>query len=188
MEQRTTLVLLPTRVLGLPRSIAIDQRPGEKFRQGFTGAAAGVKTSKRFPAHLFPERASWYLIEDEDMGGSRGRAGAVFGGLPTPSVVLSAGGRRSPLLLLLTLQKWQLGFWSFCILSRICPDCSFTVIFDPLEILGALSLEKTFVQVPALQQRVPACLLRPLCPKARGAFLRVTRCSWHSMNKPKCDD
>ena len=26
------------------------------------------------------------------------------------------------LLLLLNLQKWQFGFWSFCFLSRICPN------------------------------------------------------------------
>ena len=31
----------------------------------------------------------------------------------------------NPLLLLLASQKWQLGFWSFCIsLSLICPYCS----------------------------------------------------------------
>lgn len=132
---------------------------------------------------------SWFLIEDEDMGGSRGRAGAVFGGLPTPSVVLSAGGRRSPLILFLTLQKWQLGFSVFLYLVQNLPRLLIhTVGFGPLEILGVLSLEEIFVQVPALQQRVPACLLRPLCPKAWGAFLRVTRCSWHSVNKPKCDE
>ena len=28
---------------------------------------------------MFPERASWFLIEDEAMGGSRGPAGGVLG-------------------------------------------------------------------------------------------------------------
>jgi len=32
--------LILTEVLGLPQSIEINKRPGEKFRQGFTGAPA----------------------------------------------------------------------------------------------------------------------------------------------------
>ena len=53
-----------------------------------------------------------------------------LGGLPTPLVVLSAGGVLSALLLLLALQKWQLGFWSFCILlSIICPNYACTQLF-----------------------------------------------------------
>ena len=53
-----------------------------------------------------------------------------LGALPTPLMVVCAGGRRRTLLLLLALQKWQLGVWSFCILlSRICPDCACTQLF-----------------------------------------------------------
>ena len=38
-----------------------------------------------------------------------------LGGLPTPLVVLSAGGMHSTLLLLPALQKWQLWvFFVFC--------------------------------------------------------------------------
>ena len=45
--------------------------------------------------------------------------------LPILLVVLCAGNMHSTLLLLLALKKWQLGFWSFCILlSIICPNCS----------------------------------------------------------------
>ena len=42
------LLLIPTRVLGLPQSIEIDKRPVKKFRQGFTGApvAAGGSENK----------------------------------------------------------------------------------------------------------------------------------------------
>ena len=46
-----------------------------------------------------------------------------LGILPTTLVVLYAGGKHSTLLLLPTLQKWHLGFWSFCILFIICPNC-----------------------------------------------------------------
>ena len=46
-----------------------------------------------------------------------------LGGLPTPLVVLCAGITRRTLLLLLAPQKWQFGFWSFCILLFIiCPN------------------------------------------------------------------
>ena len=44
------------------------------------------------------------------------------GGLPTPLVVLCAGGMCSPVLLHPAAQKCQLGFWSFCVLFIICPN------------------------------------------------------------------
>ena len=59
-------------------------------------------------------------------------------GLPTPLVVLSAGGMRSTLLLLLTPYfcswlfrsgSWGFFFWSFCVLSIICPICTCRQLF-----------------------------------------------------------
>ena len=53
-----------------------------------------------------------------------------LGGLPTPLVVLFAGILPRTLLLLPASQKWQLGFWSFCILlSIICPNCTGMQLF-----------------------------------------------------------
>ena len=71
---------------------------------------------------------------------------------------MCAGGMHSTLLLLLALQK--LGYLSLCI---FCPK-SFqlhvhTIIFDLLELLCMLLFEETYVQVPALQQRVPGLSL-----------------------------
>ena len=43
--------MMSTKVLGLPQSIGIDQRP-DKYRQGFIGApaaAAGNKNKQQFP-------------------------------------------------------------------------------------------------------------------------------------------
>ena len=58
--------------------------------------------------------------------GQRGGLGV----LPTPSVVLCAGGMRSTLLLLPAFQRQQLGFWSlFISLSIICPKCTCTQLF-----------------------------------------------------------
>ena len=56
-----------------------------------------------------------------------------LGGLPAPLVVLSAWDMRSALLSLQALQKWQLGFGSFCILCIILSQlCMHTAIFSPL--------------------------------------------------------
>ena len=44
--------MIPTKVLDLPQSIRIDQRPGKKYRQGFIGApaaAAGNKNKQQVP-------------------------------------------------------------------------------------------------------------------------------------------
>ena len=64
------------------------------------------------------------LIWGEGRGVSKGPAPRdSLSGLPAPLVVVSAGGRPSTLLLV--LQKWQLVFWSFCILLSIsCPNCN----------------------------------------------------------------
>ena len=39
--------MLPTRVLGLPQSTEIDQKPDKKFRQSFTGALAATREIKK---------------------------------------------------------------------------------------------------------------------------------------------
>ena len=47
-----------------------------------------------------------------------------------PLVVLSTEVMCSILLLLPTLQKWQLRFFGlFCVMSRICPNCTCTQLF-----------------------------------------------------------
>ena len=40
------ITVLPTRVLGLPQSIEIDQKPDKKFRQGFIGAPVAAEGSE----------------------------------------------------------------------------------------------------------------------------------------------
>ena len=62
-------------------------------------------------------RSSWSLPKGSGLSSLygvrlrcvQGSGWRVSGSLPTPLGVLSAGGRRSALLLLLALQKWQ--FW-----------------------------------------------------------------------------
>ena len=79
-------VLLPTRVLGLPQSIEIDQRPDKKFGEGCIGAPAAARGSEdkqqapllaRSLAGRGREGASWFLIWGEGRGVSKGRAGRV---------------------------------------------------------------------------------------------------------------
>ena len=61
--------------------------------------------------------------------------------------------------LLPALQKWQLGFLFLAFLYLIVRNLPrlglHAVIFPPLQFLYDLLLEETFVQVQALQQRVP---------------------------------
>lgn len=59
-------------------SVGIDERSGEKFRQGFTGARAAVeagRTSNTCPARPPRRCVSWFL--DEGGGRSRGQARGV---------------------------------------------------------------------------------------------------------------
>ena len=78
------------------------------------------------------------------------------GGVPTPLVVVCAGGMRNTLLLLWALQKWQLGFLvSLYLLPRICPSCVHAVSFSPIRFLCILLLQERVVQVQVLQPRVP---------------------------------
>ena len=58
----------------------MDQTPDKKLRQGFPGPCYSRREWEQAAgalAHLFPERASWLLTEDEGVGGSRGRAGEM---------------------------------------------------------------------------------------------------------------
>ena len=113
--------VIPTRVLGLPQSIEIDQRLDKKFRQGFIGApAAAGRNENKLTVSLALSLGwmRWFLIWGEGRGGSRGQArGGGLGVLSTPLVVLSAGGQAQypayapdTLFLHPALQKWQLGF------------------------------------------------------------------------------
>ena len=76
----------------------------------------------------------------------------------------------NPILLLWTLQKWQLGFSvSLHLLLRICPNCACTVIFSPVWFLCILLLEERCVQVQTLQHssegsQSPACPMTTLSP------------------------
>ena len=129
------LSLVLFRVLGLSRSIEIDQRPDRKCRQSFIGilvGCRGVRTNKNFSC-LFPkDQVSWFLLWGE------GRAGLGVGlellrWFAHPLVVLCARGVSSTLFLLLAFCKWQLGFWSFCFLFIICPNCAcMKLFFSPL--------------------------------------------------------
>ena len=82
-------------------------------------------------------------------------------------MVLCAGGMHSTLLLLLALQKWQLGFSLFVSFVQNLPQLHMlTVIFSPLEFLCILLLQEMFVQVQALQQRSLGPRSQPVLEKS----------------------
>ena len=65
------------------------------------------------------------------------------------------GVMNSTLLLFLTPQKWQLGFWSFCIfLFLVCTATQLLLV--PYSFFVFCCWRKQFVQEQALQQRVPS--------------------------------
>lgn len=69
--------------------------------------------------------------------------------------MLRAWGMHSTWILLLALQKWQLGFLVFLFLVRNLPQLrTHSVISSPLPFLCMLLPQEVFVQVQALQQRV----------------------------------
>ena len=51
-------------------------------------------------------------------------------------MLLTARGTRSTLILLPDPQRWQLGFWSFCILFKLSQRCMHAVVFSPCHFLG----------------------------------------------------
>ena len=103
------------------------------MRQGLIGALLqewGARSSNRGPGSL-PE-----VGRAASLHGVRAGARAEVGpeGWLRWSALPSGGaacrGHLQDLLLLLALQKWRLGFWSFCILlSIICPKCTCTQLF-----------------------------------------------------------
>ena len=111
----------------------IDQGTVQKFRQGFTGApAAAAGERKQVTGPLLAPRSGG----EGSLYGVRVGVGPGVGQewwlkwAAHPLVVLSARGLRRTLLLLPAPQKWQLGFWSFCILLFIiCPKCACTQLF-----------------------------------------------------------
>ena len=51
--EASVLALMPTRVLHLPQSVEVEQRPDKKFRQGFTGSpAAGGGAENKYQVLL----------------------------------------------------------------------------------------------------------------------------------------
>ena len=61
--------------------------------------------------------------------------------------------------------------WSFCILSIICPNCSCRQLFLVSYSLFVFSCLRKFVQVQALQQRVPGSSLSHLQQQLGGPAL-----------------
>ena len=93
------------------------------------GGGGGVKTSNsslpRSPRQgelVLSVGCGWGQVQ-----GSGWRGG--FDALPTPSVALCTGCMCNIPVLLPAFQKWQLGFWSFCVLSIIHPNCTYTLLF-----------------------------------------------------------
>lgn len=85
-------------------------------------------------------------------------------GPPTPLVVLCAGLMHSTLLLLPTpcfgswlfrSGSWVSFFFLYLVACNLPQRLLHTVIFGPLQFLCLLLLEENFVQVEALQHRVP---------------------------------
>ena len=107
-----------TRVSGLPQSIEIDQGPDKQFGRDYIWAPAAAVGRFLLLAH-YPRRVgqAGFLYGMRGGVSPRVRLQGVLGGLPAPLVVLSAGGMRSILLLLLALQKWFFGLCVSC-----CPE------------------------------------------------------------------
>ena len=99
--------------------IGIDQRPDLKFRQGFIGvpaAAVGARTSYRVPCLLANQEAV------EGRGVLRGYlrwSAYPFGSGVCRGHVQYPAFASNLLLLLLALQKWQLG--AFGLFVSCCP-------------------------------------------------------------------
>ena len=135
LEQRGTsaprwvpLSLIQNRVLGLPQSIGARQEIQARL---YWGPCCSRREREQVTGSLsrsIKGGASWFLIWGE---GSSVCPGVTAEGwlrcFAPPSVVLSAGGTRSTLLLLPTpfllpaLQKWQLGWVWFCLFVSCCP-------------------------------------------------------------------
>ena len=88
-----------------------------------------MKTSNNFSC-LFPKDwVSWFLFGVRVRAGLGVRLEELPRWFAHPLVVVCARGVSSTLFLLLAFCKWQLGVWSFCILSIICPNCTCMQLF-----------------------------------------------------------
>ena len=88
-----------------------------------------MKTSNNFSC-LFPKDwVSWFLFGVRVRAGQGVRLEEWPRWFAHPLVVVCARGVSSTLFLLLAFCKWQLGVWSFCILSIICPNCTCMQLF-----------------------------------------------------------
>ena len=93
--------LILTRVLGLPQSMEIDQRPDKKSRRGFTGAPtplAGVGTTNQVPLPAsFLRRGQAGSLHGLSIGACPGvRPEGVFSCLPTTPVFCVQGACTVP--------------------------------------------------------------------------------------------
>ena len=151
--------MILTRVLGLPQSIEIDQRPDKKFRQGFIGA--GCRRERRqVTGSLARSLRGSELVPYEGRGVPRGRARGVVQVFCPPLCGVECRGLRSTLfcsrhpVFLPALQKWQLGL----------PFVYFGPDFDPTAHAGS------FFQSHAVSlSSVPR---GEMCPSANTAALQ----------------
>ena len=125
-----------------------------------------MKTSTRFPC-LLSRKDKLVLYIGEGIDRSKGQAGGVAQ-VPCPFLWCYGMQRACTvppfcyLILLLVpvfippVQKWQSGFWCFCILFLTCPNYTCTVVFSTFQFPGFVLLEEKFIQVQALQKRIPS--------------------------------
>ena len=105
-------------MLGFPQSIEIDQRPGKKFRQGFTGApaaAGGLRTGNRLSGSPSEVGRAHFL---HGVRGGVGAGGSLERWLRWSARACGGGVCRGTRSALLSSQlfEWESGSWSFCVL------------------------------------------------------------------------
>ena len=134
------MIGLPTRVLNLcnqSKLIRGRTRNSGKALLGPLFQQRGVRTSNVFPCSvpkgggragsLCGVRVGVY--PEVRLEGWRRWSAPPFGGVESRGHVQDPAFAPNTLLLLPALPKWPLGFWSFCILSIICPNCACTQLF-----------------------------------------------------------
>ena len=109
-------------------SVGTDDRWGEKFRRGFTGARAAVeggRTSDGCPARSPRRRVSWFLKWVRAVAGPRVRPERGPGWSAHPLLgVVCRGCEQDPAFAPDTLEV-AVGFLVFLyLLSTICPNCT----------------------------------------------------------------
>ena len=108
---------------------------------------------------------SWFLIQGEGRGVSRGLAGGWLRCLAPPLVLSSARGIHSTLLLLPALQKWWLSNLVFLyLLSRLRPYCTCRQLFLALctfFVFCCLRRHLSRCKHSSQGSQAPACLVSP---------------------------